>query len=109
MRGQTDFLTDTWTLQYQLVSLILPIGVTLVVCFVGFAICKLVCNEQEKIYNEKIALPANYEFLSLDERMQIVIAHRAIAGRGSPAERLFLKTLPVIVLFSLLICFLLPS
>lgn len=105
MSEHTNFLIDTWTIQHQLVSLIFPVGVTLVVCLIDFAVCKWVCGEQEKMYSEKLGLPLNYDFLSVDEKMLIVINQRAIAAKGNPAERLFLKTVPVVAIVAFLICF----
>jgi len=57
--------------------------------------CRWYYRAEEHAWRKTLRRPDGYEAASLDARIGILIAQRSVAGRGSPADRLFVVGLTV--------------
>ena len=79
---------------HTLVHEILPATVVAAVA-AGFwlLVCRRIHRDAERRHREAIKLPDGYESLPVGEKLAIVADRRRLAGKGSPADRLFFSGL----------------
>lgn len=87
---------DELSLAYQLVHHVLPVGLVAVLAGLTWLwACRLLYRNEEALHRNALRLPTNYECLPVETKLALLIERRIVAGRGSPADRLFLGGLAV--------------
>ncbi|MEO5774694.1 MAG: hypothetical protein ABIQ32_11335 [Sphingomicrobium sp.] len=93
---------DRLSVTYVLTHEMLPAALVAIAAGAGwFWFCRWYYRTEEREWRVALRRPGGYEAASLDERMSVLIAQRSMAGRGSPADRLFLAGLTVAAVLSL--------
>jgi hypothetical protein len=98
---ELDKLSMTNSLLHEL----LPAALVAVVASAAW-LCRSYHCAKQRAWREVLRRPDGYEAATLDARIGILIAQRSVAGRGSPADRLFfvgLTVAAVLCLFGLTI------
>lgn len=95
---------DSLSITHSFVHQVLPAALLAVAaCSAWLWFCRRLYRAEERTWHEALRRPDGYEKASLDDQMKVLIEQRALAGRGSPADRLFLAGLAVASVFILLV------
>lgn len=87
---------DELTMGYALVHEMLPAAVVAAAAAgLWLLVCRRIHRNAERQHREAIRLPDGYERMPVAEKFAIVTDRRRLAGRGSPADRLFFSGLAV--------------
>ena len=87
---------DELTMGHALVHEMLPAAVAAAAAAgLWLLVCRRIHRDAEQRHREAIKLPDGYESMPVGEKLAIAADRRRLAGRGSPADRLFFTGLAV--------------
>lgn len=83
-------LIEIFSLGHLLLHTVLPVvSITIVISIAWFWFCRWYCRAEERNWDGALREPNDFEELPLNVQVSVLSAQRAVAARGSPADRLF--------------------